>query len=282
LKFFFLVIDAFAYFRAILHANELSERALELTTTCSQLNPANYSVWQFRRNVLKALEKDLEAEFKFTEEMIFENPKNYQIWHHRRVLVDWTSQHDRELEFTAYILRGDAKNYHAWQHRQWVVEKFNLFDEDEIDYSTSLLEEDFRNNSAWNYRYFIVENLSNAFKDQKVVDGEIEFVKGALQRSLCNESSWCYLNGLLVNDGIAGHPKILEFCQNLHDKSDTRSIHLRCLLFDYHKDLIEKSVDKPENSQSALKLLDELLDIDPVRKNYYQYLRERVKNLLSD
>lgn len=40
-----LVVDAFAYFRAIIHKNELSDRAFELTTTCTQLNPANYSVW---------------------------------------------------------------------------------------------------------------------------------------------------------------------------------------------------------------------------------------------
>jgi hypothetical protein len=40
-----LVSDAFAYFRATLHNNEMSERSFELTTTCAQLNPANYSVW---------------------------------------------------------------------------------------------------------------------------------------------------------------------------------------------------------------------------------------------
>lgn len=58
----------------------MSERAFELTNTCCQLNPANYSVWQFRRNLLKALTKDFDPEFKFIEEMIQENPKNYQIW----------------------------------------------------------------------------------------------------------------------------------------------------------------------------------------------------------
>lgn len=35
---------------------------------------------QFRRNLLKSLEKNLDDEFRFTEEMIFESPKNYQIW----------------------------------------------------------------------------------------------------------------------------------------------------------------------------------------------------------
>lgn len=76
--------------------------------------------------------------------------------HHRRILVDSTSDFSRELKFTEEILRGDSKNYHAWQHRIWVVEKFDLFSNDEIDYCTRLITEDVRNNSAWNYRYFIV------------------------------------------------------------------------------------------------------------------------------
>lgn len=38
-------MDAFAYFRAIMSANELSERAFEITKTCIILNAANYSVW---------------------------------------------------------------------------------------------------------------------------------------------------------------------------------------------------------------------------------------------
>ena len=43
--FVFLVRDAFAYLRAVLQTNEMSERTLELTTTCTQLNAANYTVW---------------------------------------------------------------------------------------------------------------------------------------------------------------------------------------------------------------------------------------------
>jgi len=40
-----LVSGAYAYLRAIYTAGEMSERAFELTGTCLQLNPANYSVW---------------------------------------------------------------------------------------------------------------------------------------------------------------------------------------------------------------------------------------------
>jgi hypothetical protein len=42
---YFSVIDAFAYFRAIVQKDEHSERALALTARCADLNPANYTVW---------------------------------------------------------------------------------------------------------------------------------------------------------------------------------------------------------------------------------------------
>lgn len=57
------------------------------------------------------------------------------------------------------MIEDESKNYHAWQHRQWVVEKFNLFSQQELDYSAGLIIEDMRNNSAWNYRYFILQGL---------------------------------------------------------------------------------------------------------------------------
>jgi hypothetical protein len=73
-------------FRAVVKANEMSERALALTAEVVESNPANYTAWQYRRECLKALGSDLRQELRFSEATAYDNPKNYQIWFHRRAV----------------------------------------------------------------------------------------------------------------------------------------------------------------------------------------------------
>lgn len=90
------------------------------------------------------------------------------------------------------MLAQDAKNYHAWQHRQWVLDTFNLF-ENELDYVEQLLEDDIRNNSAWNQRYFVVKQTTG-FTDE-IINREVRFAITSLKIVSQNESAWNYMRG---------------------------------------------------------------------------------------
>lgn len=137
------------YFRAVVCKQEMSERALSLTEELLNLNPASYTFWQYRRQLLLALKSDLNKEMDFLDIFALENPKNYQIWQHRRHIAELVGDGKRELLFTQQVFVEDSKNYHAWAHRQWVLKRFNLWGT-ELSYVEQCLDLDIRNNSAWN------------------------------------------------------------------------------------------------------------------------------------
>ncbi|KAF9132241.1 CAAX geranylgeranyltransferase alpha subunit [Mortierella sp. GBA39] len=152
------------YFRAMCRAQEKSERALDLTKIVIELIPSHFTVWYYRQQLLKELNKDLKIELEWIEWMVNEHPKSYQIWHHRQVIVGRIAQSlfpsattissstpstaqsteaafafddlsesqkttvqdlvKSELEFISESLKDDTKNYHAWSYRQWVLAHF--------------------------------------------------------------------------------------------------------------------------------------------------------------
>ena len=154
-------VIAFDYMRACWKANETSERALRLTATCLKLNPANYTVWQFRRRCLRALglttdQTAVTADLTLTSQLGGSNPKNYQIWYHRRVLLEDYNQSSpnptedkllqnnflqSELDYLADVLGQDSKNYHAWSNRQWLLKTVNdpVTWDAELEYGKSII-----------------------------------------------------------------------------------------------------------------------------------------------
>ncbi|XP_026489773.2 protein farnesyltransferase/geranylgeranyltransferase type-1 subunit alpha [Vanessa tameamea] len=271
--------DVYDYFRAILKTNEKSERALLLTKDAVEFNPANYTVWQYRRDLLQALGTDLKTELEYVEAVIKQSPKNYQVWHHRRVLIEWLQDPSLELEVTGDALQQDPKNYHAWQHRQWAIKTFGLFDK-EMDFVDTLINEDVRNNSAWNQRYFVMNNHLgwsdyNVQKEICYALEKIKFVKN-------NESAWNYLRGVLLHDkrGISGNAVVTSFCEELY-KNKCRSPYLLAFIID----ICEENLKKGEtsciyNSERAIDLCQALATkYDKIRSKYWNYFSEKIKAL---
>jgi len=272
--------DVHDYFRAVLKSGEKSKRVLELTEDALELNPANYTVWHYRREVLKAIEADLREELQYSRFMIEEHPKNYQVWQHRRVLVEWLNDAGAELRFTELVLNIDQKNYHAWQHRQWVLQTFKLYDK-EIEFIDRLLLDDIRNNSAWNQRFFVIQHTSGWTGE--VVIREVGYTWDKITTVKRNESAWNYLRGILnhcEDPDCASSQKSLVTtkCEELLD-SGCDSPYLLGFLVELYKSRLEdnKEAERENLVKKVTGLCDRLAqDVDVVRCKYWTFISDCV------
>lgn len=292
--------DVFDYFRAILKLNEKSERAFQLSKDAALLNPANYTVWYYRRILIKELNFDLREELDFITNVIRSNPKNYQVWQHRRNIIENLNDPSQELQFTQQILKKDSKNYHAWQYRQWVIKRFELW-KDEMEFIDSLLDKDIRNNSAWNQRYFLISNTNdlNNSSASDLLAKEMDFCLTKIKKCVDNESSWNYLRGLITHLNIISNDEddypqnIIDFCKEKwnSEKNADKSPFLITFLVDYNflraKKLKKQLLEKPQDDiqehlksliKTSIEMLQSLIDsYDVIRHNYWEYLISKWK-----
>nr|CCA16201.1 protein farnesyltransferase/geranylgeranyltransferase putative [Albugo laibachii Nc14] len=278
--------DVMDCFRGVLRVNEHSLRTLALTEDVINANPANYTAWYFRRQILDTLSLSLYKELEITEQMAIEHPKNYQVWHHRREICSKLGDGSLETKFCSNALQYDHKNYHAWAHRQWAVKKFQLWNE-ELEYIERMLEEDVRNNSAWNHRWFIVQNNDNVamtLDNDSILQREMNFAFEKLEKARRNESCWNYLRGLheftcsqMVDTRSCDLAQILrEKCLEIL-KQDAENIYSCALLVD----LYENEKTKP-SLEVAKKLMESLMnELDIVRRPYWQFRVQLVEEQLE-
>uniref|UniRef100_A0A182SH16 Protein farnesyltransferase/geranylgeranyltransferase type-1 subunit alpha n=1 Tax=Anopheles maculatus TaxID=74869 RepID=A0A182SH16_9DIPT len=308
--------DVFGYLRAVISRQEKSERALELTKDAARLNAANYTVWQYRRDILKALNADLYEELSYIGRVIVDNPKNYQVWHHRRVIVEWLDDPTSELALTESILDMDAKNYHAWQHRQWVIKNYKyvtlhvammmfahgdasallrdarpvsrvLFD-DELHYVDRLISEDMRNNSAWNERFFVLKHVGFT---PEVLEREVNYVITRVGLIKNNESPWNFLRGLLQQGTgkLAQFPSVIEFCEALYNDG-IRSPYLLAFLVDLYEEQYFDTIESGGNEAEAELYHQKVQDLcesmanqhDKIRSKYWRYIAENFRRKASE
>lgn len=206
--------EVHGYFRAIQQRNETSQRALQLTAHVIEHNSANYTAWYYRRRCLKELATELDDEREFTDKWARDCPKNYQVWYHRRWLISEIAARKRaegrpeaEEEILAMAreelgyhlecmqVNNDYKNYNGWSHRQFILQQFDLWQE-ELPFVEKLLQEDIRNNSAWNHRYTVVRNQCSPLTDA-VRTREIQFAMDSIRKCANNECAWNYLAAYL-------------------------------------------------------------------------------------
>uniref|UniRef100_A0A5B7BTJ9 Protein farnesyltransferase/geranylgeranyltransferase type-1 subunit alpha n=1 Tax=Davidia involucrata TaxID=16924 RepID=A0A5B7BTJ9_DAVIN len=277
--------ETMEYFRAVYLADERSPRALQLTAEVIGMNPGNYTVWQFRRLILEALNVDLHDELDFVDRFANNNSKNYQIWHHRRWVVEklGTDAMNNELEFTKKVFYLDAKNYHAWSHRQWVLQALGGW-EDELAYCQQLIEDDIFNNSAWNQRYFVVTRSPLLGGLEGMRESEVSYTVEAIMANPENESPWRYLRGLYKGDSKSwvNDPQVSLICLKVLSAKNNYMFALSTLLdllchgfqpSQEFKDAVDAltSESDPPDSDLAKTVCSVLELVDPMRANYWNW-----------
>lgn len=261
--------EAMSYLRAVMAANELSERVLDLTEHIIDLNPAHYTVWLYRASALFAVKADLREELEWISDTARAHQKNYQIWNHRMMVVGKLGNPQGEREFVEEMFGLDGKNYHVWSYRQWLVRRFELWGDEEFAFVEKMLESDVRNNSVWNYRWFLVNGRENegvkGVTDDKVKQREIEFATKAVAKAPQNPSPWNYLRGIskASGDNLKELKSLATQYADTSKPDGVRSSHALDLLADILAD---------EDKQQAGQVLDLLaITYDPIRKNYWEY-----------
>ncbi|EEB09701.1 geranylgeranyltransferase I alpha subunit Cwp1 [Schizosaccharomyces japonicus yFS275] len=247
-----------AYFRAIVKQEELSERALALTSLLIMFNPAHYTVWSYRTKVLLALgDEAIQNELSWMDQVAPHFQKNYQVWPHRQQLVQRTGDYKREIAFTETMLQLDSKNYHVWSHRLWLVQQTREFAA-ENSYTQAMILQDPYNNSAWNHRYTVLFELNAAEMDEASLTTELQYINEQLLNFPDNQSVWNYFFGVM---DYAPNHNFKELVISLEPTmSSTNALFLEAKA---------KVLPKIE----ATKIYESLAnEIDPVHACYWRYL----------
>ncbi|AGO11348.1 AaceriACR094Cp [[Ashbya] aceris (nom. inval.)] len=184
--------------RALMVADEMSERALHLSAEALEVAPSDYTAWNYRYRIVKELygadEKQLDCELDWLDMFTLNNLKNYQIWSYRQALLQLHPKplFKRELPVLLMMLDEDSKNYHVWSYRKWVVLFFGDFTQ-ELQFATRMIERDVYNNSAWVHRMFVLKKTTPSEGD---IQHELDYVRASIELAPQNASSWNYLRGL--------------------------------------------------------------------------------------
>lgn len=225
--------------------------------------PQNYTAWSVRNELLKEYDYNFQEELKLLNQLSRDKPKSYQIWHSRMVLLLTEKGKNKdfdidELNFFRETFEIDSKNFHAWSYLLWYAKEFNRVNE---LYNLCLEEinKDMRNNSCWNARKSLGDMLNKS--NEKEFDDACESLK-IISR---NEAPFNFAIGCIKSetDSETKERLIAKFEQlgNLlyeKNKDNMFAIQIKLYVAQYKNDI-----------ELIKKLCAELIEIDPIRTNYY-------------
>ncbi|SGZ51076.1 CIC11C00000003743 [Sungouiella intermedia] len=269
--------DTMSALRDHLQNKIYTEEALQLTEEALELLASHYTTWQYRYTIIKHLKKDLFEELDWCELVALENEKNYQIWNYRQRIIDdiladeeTASKFDykRELPILRMMLLQDSKNHHVWSYRKWFVEKFGLFDNASEIEFVTGAIDADLRNNSAWTHRFFLRAKGSGFDTG--FDDEVQFCQSRIDVCPQNPSSWNYLVGMYArSERKLGELK--EFCEKYGDVTQDK------IASSFAVETMAKIAVEEKNGDRARQLYEMLAEkYDPIRANYWRYMKERV------
>lgn len=262
--------------RELMRLEELSVRALNLTSRLIEVAPAFYTAWNYRYRIVEHLVEEngsvaeevflLNKELDWLDEITLGNPKNYQIWSYRQSVISELHPQpilSRELPILQLMIDDDTKNYHVWSYRKWCCEHFNDYS-NELVFTREFINRDVYNNSAWNHRLFVWK-MNN--EEHKPVAHELDFIKDKIRYVPQNISTWTYLRGYLeLYNGIYDDETMLQDILAFTKSHITESSYA----LEFYAYL--NSLKQVNNKQASIDAYRQLAEtFDPIRKNLWDH-----------
>lgn len=285
---------------------QYSLETVQLTTSILDINPEFNTVWNYRRDIISNVKDELSDEFwnnelKFTMVQLRKFPKVYWIWNHRvwilnnfptQPLVIWKG----ELSIVNSLLELDSRNFHGWHYRRMVISKIEGFsdkslNEEEFDYVTHKINKNISNYSAWHQRVQLITDmlLKNQILDKKeFIKKEIEYVTNAMFTDAEDQSVWFYILWMLKAETIKellNEQEYYNFIKGLkenalminEDEVDfSGKDNTWCLKIALEIELIQMNLGIEYDKNLILGYLEQLIEIDSLRKNRYKYLLSKL------
>lgn len=273
---------------------------LKLTGQVLVSNPDIHTLWNIRKECVinkieavdEASEKDIVwmKEVELTSQCLMTNPKSYGAWHHRQYSLEKMSSPpwEQELVLCDKFLTMDERNFHCWDYRQVAAKRAASPPEEELQFTMERINNNFSNYSAWHYRSKLLPqvhpntdpNQSQILTDE-AQNEELELVQNAAFTDPEDSSAWFYLTWLVEGQSrsrsrssVSEATKAvlleqLDNCQQLLElEPDSKWPN-------YIKILLMKILDSQTYQQDIVSTFDKLKDIDPMRKNYYEDMKNK-------
>ncbi|KAL7304537.1 hypothetical protein TKK_0003323 [Trichogramma kaykai] len=275
------------------------KRELALCQKCLELDERNFHCWDYRRFVAKKAELTPQAELNFTTNKIENNFSNYSSWHYRSKLLE--QLHGNRL--------GDAANQQVYNNEIDLV--MNATFTDPSDTSTWFYQRWLLNYWKTPPQLWCIKlhkNFITVVFHKQVSSSSLKLLFKDKQGDGC-QWSWQSVNGKMyspiwfVDLGELKPENLDNFIVEFEGKSystsdektltDSRDVSKLKEQLSNYKELIELEpsnkwakltvaqlmldLDENSNYSSIISILEELIQVDPLRSNYYKDMLSKCK-----